>query len=88
MPKKSKPEEKKSASILLGIHLRSHSLGKNRYAQSDAAMAELLKEVKPGEIVKTPSGKKYRLVDKHDSPKKVVCIAICRRYEFEEVTEP
>lgn len=88
MPKPTKIDR----SVMLGRHLRSLELGKKRYAQADAAMSELLKETKPGDIVKTPSGKKFRLMDLHkqarEHGKKKVCIAICREFEFEEVTEP
>lgn len=86
MPKKSTPAL--DVPTLAARVVASREVGKRGYKKADAAMAELVKQIKPGETVTLASGKKFQLKDNWEGKTQVAAISFSRRYELEEVTSP
>jgi hypothetical protein len=71
------------AKILRAVRAREQ--GKRAYKRADALIAEIVKEMEPGQTVKVSTEKAYELVDKFAGKEIVWNPCAARRWEFEEV---
>jgi hypothetical protein len=65
--------------------VRAREQGKRAYKRADALIAELVKEMEPGQTVKVSAEKAYQLLDKFAGKEIVWNPCAARRWEFEEV---
>ena len=94
---KTAKEPKLDKPTLAWMHITALSVGKERYKTADAALDELLKQAKPGEVITLPSdgpcpkelrGKKFRVDDKFAKKNSIGVGLSARRYELKEITTP
>lgn len=81
-------------SELAARHVQSLALGKKFYKRADAALDELLKTAKAGDVIVLPDrrpvpsllrGKKFRVIDKFEKKNSIGVGLSARRFELEEV---
>lgn len=80
-----KPHKPLEIADKVSKHLRARELGKKHYGRADRLLQEIRKELKPGEEIPLPGGKKAVLVDLYADKDKVFRAHGISRFEFEVV---
>jgi len=65
--------------------VRSRELGKKHYARADMLMAEIAKELEPGQVIKISAERAYQLEDKFAGTEIVWTPCAARRWNLKEV---
>jgi len=65
--------------------IRTREMGKRAYKRADALIAEIAKEMKPGQIVQVSNERAYELIDNFAGKDTVWNPCAARRWELEEV---
>jgi hypothetical protein len=97
--KKSSPPKTDSPGEVASLHVSALDTGKQGYKTADSALALLIAQLesdpcptcgsrrfKNDGIVKSPDGRRFRIVDKYASKIQVNVGMNARRYELEEIT--
>lgn len=87
MPKLSKSDPPRTISERVENFLALQKLAKDSYKTLDHTMDALKKEIKSGEIVTLPDGKKVRMKDTWRGKNRVNGGMNIRRWAFEDVVE-
>ena len=82
---KPKPISDKDLARKIQQAIRAREMGKRAYKRADALMAQIAREMEPGEVVKVSPEKAYELVDNYAGKDIVWNPCAARRWELEEV---